>query len=94
MILGIYLKFTKEMIFNIVCTVGENNFVYQKALIQTFHTTLLTTFVNTQHYTTNSKGDFVLKNQFKTFVLKISGIQKKSDLKLWQITLILIINKG
>ena len=25
---------------------------------------------------TNSKGDFVLKNRFKTFVLKISGILK------------------
>ena len=24
----------------------------------------------------HSKGDFVLKNQFETFVLKISGLQK------------------
>ena len=39
------------------------------------------TFVNSQHYNTNSNGDFVLKTQFSTFALKISGIQKK-DLDL------------
>ena len=33
------------------------------------------TFVNSQHWNTNSKGDFVLKNRIETFVLKISGIQ-------------------
>ena len=33
-------------------------------------------FVNSQLENTNLKGDFVLKNQFETFVLKISGIQK------------------
>ena len=36
------------------------------------------TFVNSQHKKTNSKGDFILKNRFETFVLKISGIQKKT----------------
>ena len=35
---------------------------------------------NSQHYNTNSKGDFVLKNRFKTFVFKISGIQKQIQL--------------
>ena len=30
------------------------------------------TFVNLQHMNTNSKGDFLLKNQFETFFLKIS----------------------
>ena len=30
---------------------------------------------------THSKGDFVLKNQFKAFVLKFTDIQKKSDKK-------------
>jgi P-type E1-E2 ATPase len=40
-------------------------FVYQKALIRTFHTSFLTT-----------KGEFVLKNWFETFVLKISGVQQ------------------
>ena len=34
------------------------------------------TFVNLQHENTNSKSDFVLKNRFETFVLKISIIQK------------------
>ena len=34
------------------------------------------TFVNSQHNNTNSKNDFVLKNQIQTFGLKISGIQK------------------
>ena len=34
------------------------------------------TFANSKHYNKNSKGDFVLKNRFETFVLKISGIQK------------------
>ena len=28
---------------------------------------------------THSKGNFVIKNLFETFVLKISGIQNKSD---------------
>ena len=36
------------------------------------------TFVNLQHENTNSKGDFVRKNRFKMFVLKISGIQNKT----------------
>ena len=43
------------------------SFVYQKALIRTFHTSFLTTqqlFVNSQHYSTNSKGYFVLKTRF------------------------------
>ena len=35
------------------------------------------TFVNQQHQDTNSKGDFVLKNRFKTLTLNISGIQKQ-----------------
>ena len=34
------------------------------------------TFVNSQHYNINSKGDFVLKTRFETFVLWNSGIQK------------------
>ena len=33
------------------------------------------TFVNSQCENTNSKGDFVLKNRFETYVLKTSGIQ-------------------
>ena len=33
-------------------------------------------FVNSQLENTNSNGNFVLKNQIETFVLKISGIQK------------------
>ena len=37
------------------------------------------TFENSQHEKTKSKGDFVLKNLFETFVLKIFGIQNKSD---------------
>ena len=37
-------------------------FVYKKSSIRTFHTRYLTTFVNSQHQNTNSKGDFVLKN--------------------------------
>ena len=39
---------------------------------ESFNTKLLLTFVNSQRVDTNSKGDFVLKNRFKTF--KISGI--------------------
>ena len=34
------------------------------------------TFVNSQHYNTNSTGDFVLKNWVQTFVLIISGTDK------------------
>ena len=34
------------------------------------------TLVNSQRENTNSKGDFVLKNWFDTFALKIFGIQK------------------
>ena len=46
------------------------NFVYQKALIRTFNTSLLTTkyiitFVNSQHKNTNSKGEFILKTRIK-----------------------------
>ena len=37
------------------------------------------TYVNSQLEDTHSKGDFVLKNWFETFILKISGVQKKSD---------------
>ena len=32
--------------------------------------------MNSQLENTNSLGDFVLKNRFETFILKISGIQK------------------
>jgi len=39
------------------------------------------TFGNSQRENTISKGDFVLKKQFETFVLKISGIQKIIRLK-------------
>ena len=35
--------------------------------------------VNSHRENTNSKGDFVFKNRFETFFLKISGIQKKYD---------------
>ena len=56
-------------------------FVYHKVLIQTIHTSFLTryniTFKNSQHKNTNSRGNFVLKKQFLSFFLKISGIQKK-----------------
>ena len=46
------------------------------------------TFVNSQHENTTLKGDFVHKNQFETFVLKISGIQNKSESDLvWEIQL-------
>ena len=50
---------------------SKRDFVYQKALIRTFHYKI--TFVNSQLENTNSKGDFVLKN----ICLKIS--EKKSD---------------
>ena len=40
-------------------------------------------FVISQDENTNSKGDFVLKNRFETFVLNITGIQKKSELKIY-----------
>ena len=36
------------------------------------------TFVNTQLENSNSKGDFVFKTQIESFVIKISGIQKKN----------------
>ena len=39
------------------------------------------TFVNSQRENTNSKGNFVIKNRFETVVLKISGIQNKSESK-------------
>ena len=44
-------------------------FVYQKALIQTFQTSLLTfnnLCVNSLHENPTSKGYFVLKKRFKT----------------------------
>ena len=42
--------------------------------------------LNTQNENTNSKGDVDLNNLFETFVLKISGIQNKSDSDLvWRI---------
>ena len=53
-------------------------FVHQKSVVLIFHTDFFyykITFVNPQHGNTNSNGDFVLK-PVKTFVLKISGIQK------------------
>ena len=37
------------------------------------------TFVNLQLENTNSKGDFVLKKRFETFVLKILTYINKSD---------------
>ena len=56
-------------------------FIYQKVL--TFDINILhklfdfkITFANYQCEYKNSKVDFVLKNEFGTFVLKISGIQK------------------
>jgi hypothetical protein len=37
------------------------------------------TFVNSQHKNTNSKGGFVLKNWFLTFVLRFVVYKNKSD---------------
>ena len=54
------------------------SFVYQKVLIQTFHTSFFT-----QRKNTDSKGDFVLKNQFETFVFKISGYSKIYLTQIW-----------
>ena len=54
-------------------------FLYQKALIRTFHTTFFyykIPPVNSQLENTYSKGDFVLKDRFKTFVVKILSIEK------------------
>jgi hypothetical protein len=52
-------------------------------ILESFNTNILqqlfdykTTFVNLQRKNTNSKDNFVLKNRFYLFVLKISGIQK------------------
>ena len=42
--------------------------------------------MNSQLENTNSKVDFVLKNRFETFVFKISGLQKKSDSDLVDMT--------
>ena len=50
------------------------NIVFQKAFIRTFQTSFLTT--NKLGEFTNSKGDFVLKNRFEKFVLKISDKNK------------------
>ena len=61
-------------------------FVNQKYLIQTF---LQFFFVNSQNGNYNSKGDFVLKNRFEIFVLKKSGIQNKSESKIYIIYLLL-----
>jgi hypothetical protein len=41
------------------------------------------TSVHSQRENTNSKGEFVLKNRFITFVLKISGIQKINLTQIW-----------
>ena len=38
-------------------------------------------FVNSKLGNTNSKGDYLLKNRFDTFVLKIFGIQKNLSQK-------------
>ena len=69
-----------EIIFNFY---DEIYFVYQKALIQTFHTCfwLQITFVNSQRDNTNLKGNFVFKNRFESFIKKNSGIQEKIWLK-------------
>ena len=40
---------------------------------QLFHNKI--TFVYSQHENTNSKGDFVIKNQFEIFVLMLFNIQ-------------------
>ena len=47
------------------------------------------TFVYSQLENTHPKGDFVLKNQFETFVLMISGIQNKSDSKIYRYYLLI-----
>ena len=39
------------------------------------------TFVNSQHENKNSKYDFVLKNRFETFVLKLLVCKNESELK-------------
>ena len=36
-------------------------------------------FVNSQHEKTNLKGDFVIKNRFKRFVLRFMVYKDKSD---------------
>ena len=57
----------------------HDNLCIPESLVRTFHTSFLTTkqpFINSQHENTNSKGDFVLTNRFKTLVVKISGIQR------------------
>ena len=58
-------------------------FVYKNALIRTFTAVFdyKITFVNSQHKNTDSKGDFILKTRFETFVLKFSSILKLIGLR-------------
>ena len=39
--------------------------------------------MNSQHKNTNPKGYFVFRKLFEMFVLKISGIQKKSNTQIF-----------
>ena len=40
-------------------------------------------FVNSQHEYTNSKGEFVLENRFKMFILKYLEYKNKSESKMY-----------
>ena len=62
-----------------------NRYKYEYSIPESFNTNIShqlfdckRTFVNSQCKNANSKGDFVLKNRFETFGLKISCIQNKS----------------
>ena len=73
-ILLLYLKYfvlLTLIAFNFLCIPESFN---TSSSHQLFDYTI--TIVNLQHYNTNLKGDFVLKNRSETIVLKISGIQK------------------
>ena len=53
--------------------------IFNTNVSQQFFLCKITT-MNLQHQNTNSKGDFVLKNRFETFIFKNLLYKHKSDL--------------
>ena len=78
-----YIKWLIVIVIKIFCITESFN---TNISHQLFDYTI--TFANSQHYNTNSKGVFVLKNRFQTFALKISGTQKLIRLRFGMTNLI------
>ena len=67
------IKVCAETSLYVVCIPADS---FNTNILRQLFNYKINNLCESQPKSTNSKGDFVLKNRFKTFVLKVSCIQK------------------